>query len=223
VTWETTSGLFEGPATVVDSYFGYNPEYMGGEVLLLMWDLHPDDPDYEDRREQFGIGKNWERSKDGKSVKHESGRDKGFSKQSHYGRIIEWAKTIKLADEIEQENGDPNDATIWIGRRFRFEQVPSNPMATTDEQKAKTKAMPVEYLGRAEGKKGSKGSNEPATSSTASNGQVDVKALRRELIELADGFEGTADEFRDKALRKVEGTDLEETILDGSFYAKYGS
>lgn len=229
MSWETTSGLFEGPATVKDAYFGINPAY-NDTALLLFMELEPDDGTKLEKPEQFGVGKGYERSKDGKSVKHESGTDKGFSRASGMGHVVQWATghphpnypgdgadANGLAAEIKKEGGDPVDATIWIGRRFEFAQGPSNPTEKDDEKRAKgSKAWPVKYLGRAEGSK-STGGSKPDAASNGKGSEVDVKALIKRLTKMALTAD-SVDEFRDDALKFAAGTSLEESVIDGSFY-----
>lgn len=189
-----------------------------------------DDGTKLDKPMQYGTGKDFERSKDGKSVTHTSGQDKGFSKSSGLGHIVQWATGAPhanypgkgedangLAKEIREEGGDPVDATIWIGRRFEFVQGPSNPNEKDEAKRAAgSKAWPVVYLGRAEGK-GSKSGSKPASAANGQGSETDVKALTKKLTKMALTSD-SPDEFRDDALKLAANTPLEESVIDGSFY-----
>lgn len=229
MSWETTSGLPEGPGTVTDAYFGIIPAY-NDTALQLVWEVTLDDGTKLDRPMHYGTGSNFERSKDGKSVTHTSGQDRGFSKSSGLGHIVQWASGAPhphypgkaadangLAEEIKEEGGDPVDATIWIGRRFDFVQGPGNPNEKDDEKRAKgSKAWPAVYLGRADSK-GAKGGSKPASAANGQGSEVDVKALTKKLTKMAITSD-SVDEFRDDALKLAANTPLEESVIDGSFY-----
>lgn len=243
MSWELGGGIGEGPATVTDAYWGIVPDY-NEETILLCLEIEPDDGEKPEKPFYYNAARTVDRSgnpfweiKKGDNTKLVNLRVDDLSKvkiggQSGYGHVLAWAMGTDprnypgkgenahgLAKEIQAEGGDPTDAKIWIGRRFEFAQGPSNLTARTKEDLEKGFRMwPVEYLGRAQSKKGS---HKPASSTSAvSNGQVDVAALKKELRKMAlTDFEDNADGFRDAALRKAEGTSLEESIIDGSFYA----
>lgn len=225
--WETddSAGFFrlEGEHTVTDAEWGTNPAYDADAVLLMLhFEIRdPEFPDTTHHVEQFGIGKAWSRSRDGKKVEHESGEtDKKFRSNSQYGRMLKTltANSPELIEEVVGEGGDPVECAIWVGRRFLWEQIPSNPGADTEEGRKKTKASATKYIHT--GKKASAKGSGPAK--VADNGSGDTTALRKRLIKLAVNSE-SHDDFIDVALRHAKGTDLEAEVLDESedgFFAK---
>lgn len=147
MSWETTRGLItDYNGTVQGARFKFDPRYQDGTVLLLEWDIATGLPDQPSVTERFSCGNGWTTT-DGSTAHRTDGGDK-FQKSSIYGHIIETAKGDQDALAMLQQRGDPTNAAIWVGTKWRFEEVElqfgkgqdGNPITST-------RVMPVEYLG----------------------------------------------------------------------------
>lgn len=147
MSWETTRGLItDYNGTVTGARFKFDPRYQDGTVLLLEWDIATDNPEAPTVTERFSCGNGWTTT-DGSTATRSDGGDK-FQKSSIYGHIIETAKGDQNALAMLQQRGDPTNASIWVGTKWRFEEVElqfgkgsdGNPITST-------RVMPVEYQG----------------------------------------------------------------------------
>lgn len=147
MSWETTRGLItDYNGTVTGARFKFDPRYQDGTVLLLEWDIATGLPDQPSVTERFSCGNGWTTT-DGSTATRSDNGDK-FQKSSIYGHIIETAKGDPNALAMLQQRGDPTNAAIWVGTKWRFEEVElqfgkgsdGNPITST-------RVMPVEYQG----------------------------------------------------------------------------
>lgn len=165
--WDTEENVY-GPeppfdATVKEPYFDYDPEYQDGENVLLYWPLTDiSDPEWEEHTIRFSVGKEWD-TEDNKTVENLQNKEK-FNASSFYGRVInrvigkesDFEQAFKGAFDALKERGDPTDARVWDGLRFRFDAETFEFDFKDDRGKQQfTRLMPVEYLGE-EKKKGGK-------------------------------------------------------------------
>lgn len=150
--FETTSGLplADADVTVVKLEFGYDAQYMDGEVALAMITFQPDDGD--EATQLYSVGKKFEPADRGERLVHESGENKNLNKSTNYGRFID--AVVALGDEfmeaVRETGCDPVFDAHWLdGFRFRLGTI----KLTTQDKKEKDLIVPVEFLGVAEGGK----------------------------------------------------------------------
>jgi hypothetical protein len=107
-------------ATIVRSTFGTDARYQAGAVVLLKWDLAgvAEDGPFEDTV-LITLGSNWTTLDGGATITHESGKDRYFGAQSHYGKIIERCKEIGVGEALGAR-GNPFQAKVWEGLNFHF-------------------------------------------------------------------------------------------------------
>lgn len=147
LSWETTRGLItDYDGTVTGARFKFDPRYQDGTVLLLEWDIATGLPDQPSVTERFSCGNGWTTT-DGATAQRSDNGDK-FQKSSIYGHIIETAKGDANALAMLQQRGDPTNANIWVGTKWRFEEVELQFGKGSDGQPiTSTRVMPVEFLG----------------------------------------------------------------------------
>jgi len=211
MAWETETSSFgpeECEGVVKDAKFIEDSSYQEG-VVLMSWNLETDDPEFDEFEVRYSIGRDWE-TDDGKTVEHVRGKTK-FHEQSLYGRIInrvigkgngaDYADSFKGALDELSKRGDPTDASIWEGMKFRFEQEEINFGRGIN---AVTRLMPVEYLGTEDG-----GGKKKAA---AKKGGKKTKADPREqIIELAKKHDDH-ESFMEEAL-KVDGVTDDDDLF----------
>lgn len=218
MAWTTESGLVESyDGTVTRAWFGTDVRYMNGEVLLLNWEIKPDDPSQfshlEDGviEERFPCGKGWDSNDGGKSATHESGNaNKRFHRSSIYGRIIDAVPSMPGLIDVLKDRGTEMEAKVWEGMRFHFARQEFD---YGGEIGKKSRIMPVEFLGEAgEGEKPSNGASKVAAlkakAAAANKGNND---LRGQLVELAKNSD-THESFMDAAL-EVPGVADDDDLL----------
>lgn len=213
--WGTSKGLltdYEGE--VVDSAFVTDPQYQNGEVLMLEWTIETNDPERPVNHERFPCGNNWESVDGGKTAQRMDGKDSQFNEQSAIGRIINrvmgQGNGAHLVEQFEgvfdalKERGTPDQADIWKGMRFRFEEEEFD---YGGEIGVKTRNMPVEFLGMSDSPKSGGGS---AGSQGGSDAGGDDETTQQ-LVELAKSSPDH-DTFVAQAL-KVEGVSGNPQLL----------
>jgi len=206
--FQTRTGLpddFDG--VIRGAYFGYNPDYMRGEVPLLITPIESDELE-EPHEVGWAIGKGWEIIKSGKEVRHPS--HKMFVNVSMIGRLLGKCEEIGAMDFLRQNGPSPRVASTWDGLNchWKREDVVFG-KGILEEKGGKTPhLMPTEFLGevKAAGKK-------TATRSAVSGLEEQVKALIPEY--------DTLRKFQVAAM-KVPGVndddELAGRVMDGSIY-----
>lgn len=202
--WATTTGgslYTDFVATIGETFWSYDANYQGGQALLLHWvlaDVEYDDPDMTVPEDGLVVkipcGSKWVPI-DGGKVAQMPGKPEnhGFNKSSLYGRLVDsvigvtetWVggefhgETTKpdltAVGEVLRTRGRPQDADIWTGLRFRFEDVSFD--YGTDKEGVKIasrpRALPVAFLG-AEGEE--KPAAKPAAKKAAGGSAAAAKA-----------------------------------------------
>lgn len=204
---------FEG--VVKEAKFYTDPRYRDGEVVLMGWTLETDstDPDFEEFDVSYSCGNGWETNDNGKTAEHVNNKDK-FNSQSAYGLVLQRVvgKNPELKDEFKglvdilAERGDPREAKIWEGLRFRFD-VESREYNFQDGPRTVSRIMPVEFLGvEDDGKK-----KAPAKKKSG-GGKKKAKSLRDQVVEAAKN----ADDHEDfmAAAFAIEGVTDDDDLVD---------
>lgn len=157
-------------ATVVDSRFGTDSRFQNGEQMLLIWTLNGTDADgapFED--EHFiGVGKAWVTHDGGRSITHESGKDRFFNQNSIYGTIIGRAVSEFGMKDLLTARGGPMEASVWKGLRFHFKSEEKDYGGDIGK---KSRVLPNKFLGE-DG--GSPGQSSGSTASVVSGAEAPV-------------------------------------------------
>lgn len=209
---EFESGLpddFDGK--IVDVSFGYNDRYMNGEVAVAIVTIRSDEleADYE---VLYPCGKGWEASKDGATLKHESGRPRKLNKQSAWALF---AYHVYDAGYSKFGGEDVLNAATFKGLEFHWNIVEFD---YGGEIGKRTRLMPISLVGKAEPKASSKATSGKAK---AADSGVD-SAIEAALIEAAKAAD-SYDEFVDAAfgIEGVDGNvDAEKLVASKAWYSK---
>lgn len=187
---DETSGLrddFDG--VVVNSYFGTDSRYGGGEILVLKWEIQGLDEEgvaFEDTS-LITIGKGWEKSDpEGYAVKRINGGDKGFHQSGHLGMILKRC----LADfgmlSLLSSRGSERDAAIWTGLAFHFKRekqtYSGGGKGDGTVPASAEKLMPVAFLGT-EGIEGVAVSASNGTTAAAASSAAPTQDQLRAAVE----------------------------------------
>lgn len=148
---------------ITESRFTKNARFKQGDgplPLVVEWrgryDLVDDDsviPSGENDAVYFTTGKNWDSHDGGKTAVHT--KQEAFDFRTAYGRLIDICtvgvtdqdgNAIKLEVPGLQEKGDPRQADIWVGYRFRMERR-RFPAPWAKDKGYIDALVPVEYLG----------------------------------------------------------------------------
>lgn len=193
-SWETTSGLLDDfDGEVVESYFGYNPQYGGGDTLLLNWKVKTAEGDQD---LLISCGKKWETVDGGKSAQRTDGGKEQFVKTSHYGMILERVKKLGAIDVL-RTRGRATEADLWTGTRWHFKR---EKVSYGGEIGDKEKVMPVDFLGEGAGASGGNGGQ------TTSSLDPTLKASILALASECKGADKPYDVFLTNAYQ-IEGVD----------------
>lgn len=143
MAWETSTGLLtDYIGTVTAARFKFDARYNSGATLLAEWDVATDNPEWPSKSEWFPCGNGWTTT-DGTNAFRTDGGDK-FQRNSIYGRILETVKGSTEAMQALSERGDPTDASIWVGTKWRFAEVETD---YGGDIGIKKRVMPVEFMG----------------------------------------------------------------------------
>lgn len=224
MAWDapTEEGVY-GPetpwtGTVKESKFKTDPRYNDGETLLLSWTMETDsdDPEFEEFEVTFPCGNNWETNDGGDTAERVDGRRAKFNSNSGYGRVLnrvtgrdaDLAKNFEGILGVLEKRGEPTQAKIWEGLRFVFDEESKD---FGGEIGVKTRLMPVEYAGQANGSGSGSGSGKKTGKSTGGK-KPSKAAIRKQLVSLAQEYDDH-DEFVAEAL-DVDGIDQYQDLLD---------
>ncbi|MGC9030084.1 MAG: hypothetical protein ACP5LD_10480 [Desulfomonilaceae bacterium] len=216
--WEVESGLPDDfDFWITRAEFGYLAEYTdqsGAQVPLLLW--HGESPDVEiDSPIPWSLGKGWEPTKGGKSVRHVNGKEK-FVATSMYGRLITRV-TQELGVDMASR-GSAKDASVWEGLGFHMKREEIEYKGLLQDKGGKTtRLMPVAFLGDKSEKKTVK----KAAPAAAEKGQETTDTGEDALIKKLKLLAKTKDRmtFQSLALKMDEvnaDEELLEQILDDS-------
>jgi hypothetical protein len=147
--WSTDSGLlsdYEG--TVVDAWFGVNPQY-NADVTMLFLKMQTDVDSSPEVTEQYNCGPDWQTIDGGKTVIHPTKMK--FNRQSQAGILVD--KVTELAGKEMRERGmPPTTALSWVGSRWFMEAVTrEGTRRDTGEKWQSTRNYPAKFLGFSDG------------------------------------------------------------------------
>lgn len=176
--WATdrSSGFLQNfDGTVIDAYFGTDPRYNQGTTLLMQWECSVDeahddvDEIPEEILQKYPCGSNWETEDGGRTASHTSGKPNAkFHASTLYGKIIDevvgatkgygnaelaaGGEVVTNFDglmDVLRKRGNPTQAEVWKGLRFRFAEVifDYGENKKTGERMVSRRSMPVEFLG----------------------------------------------------------------------------
>lgn len=148
--FELTSGLplADAEVTVKAMEFGYDAEYMDGEVALAIIEFTIDE-NGEDARQLYSVGKKFEPADRGARLVHESGENKNLNKQTNYGRFIDALMAMEGVEEFmeyvrAEDAPEPVfDAEWLVGMRFKMGTV----QIEMRDKSTKDLIVPIEFLG----------------------------------------------------------------------------
>lgn len=216
--WEVESGLPDDfDFWITRAEFGYLAEYTdgsGAQVPLLLW--YGESPDIEiDSPIPWSLGKGWEPTKGGKSVRHVNGKEK-FVATSMYGRLITRV-TQELGVDMASR-GSAKDASVWEGLGFHLKREEIEYKGLLQEKGGKTtRLMPVAFLG-------DKSEKKAKSSAPEEKSEGDEDALIKKLKLLAKTKDRMT--FQSLALKMDEVNENEELLEqilddgDNGFWAK---
>lgn len=230
-SWETSSGRpTDYTGTVEEMIFGYDSRIKGGEELIGIFKIKPDDGDDVETDEEgyvvenFTLGKGWKSLDGGETAEG----NKKFNKNTMYGRLIDHCiKELGSVDNaIAFFDGDTTEAKIWVGTHATWSEVdfPYPDKDNPGEMKHFTMNLPHEITKAGAGagsgtaaKKAASGAAKKATGK-ASNGAGDIEGRLRKL---AAAFDDHGD-WLEQAM-KIDGVADDDTWVaklgDEDYYA----
>lgn len=214
--WESylDEGSFEYTGTIVDAYFGVNPEYNADTVRITLKLEDLDGIDRDDWTEGYNVGKveKFDVVDGGATLEPVTPKTKPNTR-SGYGEFIRKLGEIlpsEVKAELEQR-GNPFQAHIYKGLRLRFASQEKSFKNQADETVTYNVRMPVEYAGQGE---------VAAAAEASTNGNTE--ALRNTLETLARAA-SSHDQFVERALQVKGVTDhddlLTEIVDEAGLYA----
>jgi hypothetical protein len=244
--FDTTTGLYEGPAVMTNVRFDFPSTYDNGNTLIMVADLDTEDADTGIIEDQlFGIGKGWDRKDKGQRIEKVKGRPL-YNDSSGLGMIMAGATKglpkvykdeaeypghkIRNAEAFVEEGRKridqgltPQHADFWNGLRFEFARVE---IAYGGEIGTRDKLIVAEFLGTKD--KGSKAAPKaedveakPAEAAPAEAAPTDEVTTRRR--KKADAGGGLTEAVKDqiKAVADKVIGEAPETMGDDELFATY--
>lgn len=205
--WGTESGLVTNyVGEVVDAWFAVDEKFGGTRLYLKQT---TDNASVPEITENFSVGDKWESYDGGKSIENKDDpTKKKMHASSRYGKLI-----TRVFDELPAEagdliasRGDARTAEVWLGTRWRWEEVSSDYTMKQDDGTTKSGTsrynMPVEFLGT---------SDAPAA---ASGGAVNESTGVLESLGLSDDLTAALRAARSESQSHAEFLD-KAIALDG--------
>jgi len=210
----------------------------------------------EEILQKYPTGTGWETEDGGRTASHTSGAvNKRFHASSLYGKIIDeitgavkgygnaqlaaGGDVVTNLDglmDVLRERGNPTQADVWKGLRFRFAEVVFDygTNKKTGEKMTSRRSMPVEFLGvageeKAAAKTNGKAASKPAASEdkvAAEKAKAAEKAAAKKAAEAPtedgiavarqalDAFDDLANETKDAVLAVLAEADDHATFVD---------
>lgn len=145
--YTTTTGLFSDyVGTVQESWFAMSER---GVLELHLKMLVKDSDEYPEWEERYGCGQDWQCVDGGNTAENARGVNKGFNKNSGYGKFLEALKGLKAVDDLKKQGRvDPRKADNWIGCKLKMgAQTGEFEDKLTGQKVEWSKNYPVAYLG----------------------------------------------------------------------------
>lgn len=254
-SWGTdnSSGfLTEFTGEVTDSWFATNPKVNEGQTLILHWKLEniePTDPDEETElteiTQNYACGSGWVSEDGGKTASHPAGPKRMFHASTLYGKIIDttagrlegYGDNATTPDgekvkvdltglmDVIRERGNPTDAEVWKGLKFRFSEVRFDYGVNkkTQEKIVSNRTMPVEFLGvigeekkvdDKEAKKQAAKAKAAAKKAPVSEATSDVSGAVEQMLSTVEADDTTKNALIDKLTESNTHTEFTDAALE---------
>lgn len=211
-SWETESGLLDDYDFVVEeAWFGLDEEANDDERVFLFLRgtaVDGEGEEYDEHRERYSTGKNWEVVEDGAEVENATGKNR-FNQNAGLGRLIN-ALVALGEDEAAflQSRGQAYEAATFDGLKMHMEGRVVSKWKNDDGEEVEWRLnLPTELTiakPKSKGKKGGKGkASRSGTKKSEGKAKAKPKAsgLRAEIATFAGQFgEDEHDEFVDQVL-----------------------
>jgi hypothetical protein len=248
--WSTddSSGLLTNfVGKVRESYFATDPQYNMGRSLRLCLELDvlesDEDSEVAEVTVKYPCGKDWRSDDGGKTASHPAGAKKRFHSSSllgkfvdsctgklqHYGDNATMAATgekpevgLDGAVDFLRARGNPQDAAIYAGSIWRFEEVLFDYGEDDDGRPIRSRQnMPVKFIGEGDAPAASGNSAEAVDEETVAK---EVAARLQDAgVDLGDGETGQLvaalvsagdhDAFMDAAM-SIDGVTDNDSLMD---------
>lgn len=196
--------------TITNAFFAPDAKYNNGDTLLLQWEGSTDNPDLPTTHCWFPLGKGWASTDGGKSIAHDSGKDRYFNKNSLMAKLITRCVDDFGLQDLLAERGGPFEAVVWNGLTFHMKNVPVEFGKGLDPT---TKLMPVAFIGAAGAASAAPSNGTVSQSNGNGNGSTASDAVRNKVVAIFK----TAPDFataQDKVLSSVEGVTDDDALLN---------
>ncbi len=212
-SWETESGLLDDfDFDVEEAWFGEDEEADNndGRIFLFLRGTAVDEEDeeYDEHRERYSTGKNWEVVEDGAEVENATGKNR-FNQNAGLGRLIN-ALVALGEDEAAylQSRGQAFEAATFEGLKLHMENKVVSKWTNDDGDEVEWRLnLPTELTIKKPKAKAKKGGKGKASRSDSKKPKDKAKAkpkasgLRAEIATFAGQFgEDEHDEFVDQVL-----------------------
>lgn len=134
---------------ITEAWFGFDPQYMDGQRLLIFMSTKSDDIEYGQNGEEvlrYSCGKGWIAEGRGETAVMESGGRKGFNENSAYFLFIKHAIECDGAEPVLRGDGrgDPRVASMWAGTKWHLDRKGHD---YGGQIGVITRLMPTKFLG----------------------------------------------------------------------------
>ena len=228
-SWDTESGLLDDfDFEVEEAWFGEDEEADSndGRVFLFLRGTAVDDEgeEYEEHRERYSTGKNWEAVDDGAEVENATGKNR-FNGATGIGRFIN-ALVALGGDEAVflSKRGQAYEAATFDGLSMHMENKEVSRWKNDDgEEVVWNLNLPTELtIPKAKkAKKGGKGKASRSTAKKPSKATSKVSGLQAEIATFAAQFEADEhDEFVDQVLDEDVFDNANKIMDDDELHAE---
>lgn len=241
-SWDTESGLLDDfDFEVDDAWFGEDEESDNndGRIFLFLRGEATDDEGevYEDHRERYSTGKNWEVVDDGAEVENAGGKTR-FNQNAGIGRLIN--ALVALGDDVAeylQGRGAAFEAATFEGLNMHMDNKVVSKWTNDDGEEVEWRLnLPSELTipkpkkgkkkgggkgkagrGKVEDKKASKASK---TTKSKKSKKSSTSSLRSEVAEFASQFDKDEyDTFLDEVLDSDVFPNADQILDDDDLHA----
>jgi len=210
-SWDTESGLLDNyDFEVEEAWFGEDEEADSddGRIFLFIRGAAVDEEgeEYDEHRERYSTGKNWEVVEDGAEIENASGK-KRFNENAGLGRLIN--ALVALGDdeaEFLASRGETYEASTFEGLKLHMEGRVVSKWTNDDGDEVEWRLnLPTSIKMKAKKKttkaKGGKGKAKRSTAKKKTSKKGADSGLRAEIATFAEQFdEEEHDEFVDQVL-----------------------
>ena len=163
--------------TITDAVFA--PDVRYGTQMVLQLIGTTDNPDLAEKTELISLGTGWISNDGGKTVVHESGKDRNFNKSTTYAKWLDrCANKFNIIDVLARDNTDQFTASSWVGLIFHMKN--EDTFNFDGSPTGKSKSMPESFVGVVGGgsPKGSEAVANTSTVNAISDGAAKLAAAK---------------------------------------------